>query len=210
MPRVVDPVTRRRQVVDAVFRLAIRDGLASASLRNVADEAGLNIGSVRHYFDSHQQLMLFAMREMLDRVARRLMSRVERLPDLAEVSPKRRRELLADLLEQLLPLDEARRAEVTVWIEFVTAARTYPALADLAHETAAGAREVVRRVLTRALAAGEVRAELDLDREVGRLWALIDGLSLNAVLNPDLVGPSDCVAALHAHLDELRRPAAYS
>ena len=42
------------------------------------------------------------------------------------------------LLDELLPLDDTRRAEITVFLEFATAARTDPALDHLAREAAAG------------------------------------------------------------------------
>ncbi|MEI5134937.1 TetR family transcriptional regulator [Streptomyces libani] len=57
MPKQVDREARRREVVDALFRVAVRDGLQRASLRAVADEARLNIGSVRHYFAGQEELM---------------------------------------------------------------------------------------------------------------------------------------------------------
>ena len=44
------------------------------------------------------------------------------------------------LLEELLPLDDIRRAEITVFLEFATAARTDPALDHLAREAAASTR----------------------------------------------------------------------
>ncbi|MER5729867.1 TetR/AcrR family transcriptional regulator [Streptomyces sp. NPDC002138] len=208
MPKVVDPVARREQVVDALFRIAIREGLQQASLRNVADEAGLNIGSVRHYFATHQELMIFAMRSMVGRVSGRLLRHVDAAPDLRACSREERRKVVAALLEELLPLDDARRAEVTVFVEFAAAARTTPALGAPAREAAAGTRALITRVLTRLDEAGDVRPGLDLATETVRLWALLDGLSLDAVLHPELMSGADCVAALRAHLDALGPAAA--
>ncbi|MDQ2883127.1 MAG: TetR/AcrR family transcriptional regulator [Actinomycetota bacterium] len=198
MPKLVDPVVRRLDVVEALFRVVVRSGLQQASLRAVADEAKLNIGSVRHYFDDQQELMRFAMQSMLDRVAARLYRRVEELPAMGALSRPRRRQWVVDLLSELLPLDDARRGEVIVWMEFTTAARINPVLDDLAQKSAAGTRSLVRQVL-----AGILRAGLDLNVETERLVALLDGLSINAVLRPDLLSAADCVAALHTHLAEL-------
>ncbi|MEK8143280.1 TetR family transcriptional regulator [Streptomyces sp. M10(2022)] len=75
----MDPDARRRTVVDALFRVVVRDGLQRTSLRAVADEAELNIGSLRHYFASQQELMGFAMQSMLDRLGSRLLQRVEQI-----------------------------------------------------------------------------------------------------------------------------------
>ncbi|MEU9040857.1 MULTISPECIES: TetR family transcriptional regulator C-terminal domain-containing protein [unclassified Kitasatospora] len=46
----------------------------------------------------------------------------------------------------------------------------------------------------------------DLDIETRRLSALLDGLTLQAVRHPDLVGPEDLCAVLHRHLDTLAAP----
>lgn len=204
MPKLVDPAARRLAVVDAVFRVVLRDGLERASLRTVADEAGLNIGSVRHYFDSQRDLMCFAMQAMIDRVGARLLCRVADYDALGPVGPAQQRERAVGLLGELLPLDEQRRAEVTVFIDFVMAARTNPAFAGLADKAARGIRSLVRQTLTRLLEASGVRKDLDLDVETERLASLLDGLGLNAVLYPQLVGADACAAVLLAHLEGLK------
>ncbi|MFF4989108.1 TetR/AcrR family transcriptional regulator [Streptosporangium saharense] len=206
MPKQVDPVARRADVVDALFRVVFREGLQRASLRAVADEAGLNIGSLRHYFANQQELMGFAMRAMLDRVSGRLMRRIDEAGDVDALTLEQRRRLSLDLLAELLPLDETRRVEVAVFVDFVTAARTHPAIdAGLAREAAVGARALVRRILRRAMDSETLRPDLDLDVETERLSSLIDGLSLNTVLYPDLLSPRACLDVLRAHLDGLTR-----
>ncbi|MFC4591035.1 TetR/AcrR family transcriptional regulator [Sphaerisporangium corydalis] len=204
MPKQVDPVARRGEVVDALFRVVFRDGLQRASLRAVADEAGLNIGSLRHYFADQQELMRFAMRAMLDRVGDRLLHRIDELGDLSALTEEQRLRLPMDLLSELLPLDETRRAEAAVFIDFVTAARTHPAIDDeLARRSAAGTRSLIRRILTRMREMGTLRPGLDVDVETERLNSLVDGLGLNTVLYPDLLSPQGCVEVLQTHLDEL-------
>ncbi|MGW8379449.1 TetR family transcriptional regulator C-terminal domain-containing protein [Streptomyces sp. ODS28] len=203
MPRQVDAAARRRAVVDALFRVVVRDGLQRASLRAVADEAGLNIGSVRHYFGSQAELMRFAMRSMIDRVTRRLEDRLAGLGDLDALGADERRRVAVELLAELLPLDEGRRAEITVFLDFGVAARTEPGLADLAAEAARGTRALARRALAGLSGAGAVRDGLDLDAETDRLAALVDGLGLHGVLHPDTLSPRRCRAALAAHLEQL-------
>jgi AcrR family transcriptional regulator len=198
MPKVVDPSERRREVVDALFRVVVRDGLQRASLRTVAAEAGLNIGSLRHYFATHQELMRFAMNSMIERVAGRLLAAIEDAGDLAALSPQERLELCVHLLGELLPLDEARRVEVTVFLDFAAASRTDPALRDLAARAAVGTRAFVRRLLQQL-----ERPGLRLDVETERLSSLVDGLGLNAVLHPELVSGPDCLESVRAHLASL-------
>ncbi|MFE7580486.1 TetR/AcrR family transcriptional regulator [Streptomyces gardneri] len=206
MPKHVDPDARRRHVVDALFRVVVREGLHRTSLRAVADEAQLNIGSLRHYFASQQDLMRFAMQSMLDRVGGRLLEHVERIGDLGSRPRPEQLRLAAGLLAELLPLDEHRRAEVIVFLDFNTAARTNPAFVDLSRQAAEGTRNLLRRVLSRLHEEGALRPALDLDIETERLTALLDGLSLSAVLHPEILAPRACADVLLAHLDELSRP----
>ena len=51
VPRVVDPIERRNRLAQAVWRVVRREGLERASVREVAREAGVSMGSLRHYFD---------------------------------------------------------------------------------------------------------------------------------------------------------------
>lgn len=208
MPRHVDPEARRRLVVDALFRVVVREGLQRTSLRAVADEARLNIGSLRHYFDSQQDLMRFAMQSMLDRVERRLLEHVERIGDLGRHPRPEQLRLTAGFLAELLPLDEHRRAEVTVFLDFNTAARTDPAFGDLSRRTAEGTSNLVRHALTRLVATDALRPGLDIGIETERLTALLDGLGLRAVLHPASLSPRTCAEVLAAHLGELSVPAA--
>ncbi|GAA3264752.1 TetR/AcrR family transcriptional regulator [Nonomuraea helvata] len=203
MPKIVDPVERRREVVDALFRVVVRDGLQRASLRTVAAEAQLNIGSLRHYFATQEELMRFAMGSMIERVAERLRAAIEEAGDLAVLSAQELLELCARLLGELLPLDERRRGEVTVFLDFAAASRTDPALRDLASQVAVGTREFVGHVLERLEARGALRRGLRLDVETERLSALVDGLAMNAVLHPELVGAYDCLEVVRTHLGAL-------
>ncbi|MEV6564911.1 TetR/AcrR family transcriptional regulator [Streptomyces kronopolitis] len=203
MPKQVDREARRRDVVDALFRVVVRDGIQRASLRTVADEAGLNIGSVRHYFAGQEELMRFAMRSMLDRVGERLRRRIEEFGELSGLPAPRIRDCAVELLGELLPLDDSRRAEVTVLVDFSTAARTDPALDDLARETATATRALVRRILARLDTAGGLRPGLALDTETERLTSLLDGLACTAVLRPDVLAAATCATVLRAHVDDL-------
>ncbi len=203
MPKQVDPEARRRHVIDALFRVVVREGLHRTSLRAVADEAQLNIGSLRHYFASQQDLMRFAMQSMLDRVSHRLLEHIEGIGDLEGRRRHEQVQLAAGLLAELLPLDEHRRAEVTVFLDFNTAARTNEAFGDLARQAAEGTRWLIRRVLSRLEASGSLRPGLDLSLETERLTALMDGLSLGAVLHPETLKPQTCIDVLLAHLGDL-------
>ncbi|GIL31717.1 TetR/AcrR family transcriptional regulator [Actinocatenispora comari] len=203
MPRKVDAEARRRDVVAALFRVAERDGLARVSLRTVADEAGLNLGSLRHYFASQQELMRFAMQAMVDRVGDRLQARVDRIRALGDLPAADRVEQATDLLAELLPLDDERRAELTVFLDFTAHARTHPELRDLAVRAATGSRSLARRVVARLAGDSTPADEIELQTE--RLVSLVDGLGVNATLYPEVLTAPRAREVLHAHLTALAR-----
>ncbi|GIG70789.1 TetR/AcrR family transcriptional regulator [Phytomonospora endophytica] len=201
MPKIVDPEERRKAVVDAVFRVVRRDGVEAASLRNIATEAGLAIGSVRHYFTSHEELMVFAMKEMVERVSARVLAHAEAL---RRPAPVRDRAARAEaLLREFLPVDDERFDETVVWLEFVKAARTRPSLQPEAKRLHDGMRMIVGKVLSEAHRNGRLREGLDLGIETEHLAALLDGLAMAAVLQPWSFTPERAVDVLHAHLGTL-------
>lgn len=201
MPRVVVAETRRQDVAQAVLRIVGREGLENASLRNVAQEAGLVIGSVRHYFASHTELMIFTMEELRRRIDGRIRSHAEQLLDPNAGIDRRAR--TEELFAEFLPLDETRREEAVVWLAFVTAARTRPEFRPCARRMHEEARELIGRVLLEAQRSGGIPGDLDIALETQRLAALLDGLTLGGVLHPDLMPPEDARAILHRHLRDL-------
>ncbi|GLY49620.1 TetR family transcriptional regulator C-terminal domain-containing protein [Lentzea sp. NBRC 102530] len=198
-PRVVDPVARRRAVAEAVFRVVVRDGVEQASLRNVAMEAGLSIGSIRHYFDSHDAVVVFAVEFLIESIDQRVFEHVKSMRDPTD--PRRPGERV---LSEVLPLDDRRRDEAVLWLAFATAARTRPSLLPHAERLYDGLRRLCRRVLAVMSEAGTIAPAHDLDLESERLASLLNGLTVDGVLHPDRMTPELTLSVLRGHLDSLR------
>lgn len=197
MPRVVDSEARRRHLADAVWRVVRRDGLGGASVRAVASEARLSMGSLRYYFASQSELHRFAMRLVMDDVR----ARIEALELPAD--PTRAAE---QVLVELLPLDERRRAESEVWLAFTARALVDPALRALRDEAYDLLHDVCRHLLSAVVPdAAEGRGQLELETE--RLYALLDGLLLHGVIRPTDGQRSLLHQVLAHHLHALACPA---
>ncbi|MEV6908288.1 TetR family transcriptional regulator C-terminal domain-containing protein [Amycolatopsis sp. NPDC051071] len=201
MPKIVIPQDRRKAVSEAVIRVVSREGIEGASLRNVAKEAGLAIGSVRHYFDSHEELMIFTMRELGQRIGERIGTHVDKLVTAGPDGD--RQAMVEDLFAEFLPLDPTRSDEAVAWLAFVVAARTRPELRPTAEEQHQYVRTLIRRILQEAIARGGLPDELDIEVEILRLSALLDGLTLQTVLHPDSTSPELLVGALRRSLRTL-------
>jgi AcrR family transcriptional regulator len=192
MPRLVDPAGRRHDLAEAVWRVIRRDGLDGASVRAVAKEAGLSMGSLRHYFGTQSELLVFAMRMVIDRIEERVAGL--RVPD----DPRRAAETV---LRELLPLDDERRAENEVWLAFTARALVDPALRALRDD----GYDLLRNACLGwvRLLVGPERAPVDVDVETDRLFALLDGLAVHAAMRPAHCSPELLTAVLSRHLDDL-------
>jgi len=194
VPRVVDPDARRRHLANAVRSVIRRDGLERASVRAVATEAGLSMGSLRHYFGTQTELHCFAMRQVMEDIG----SRIEALELFDD--PRQQAE---QVLSEFLPLDAERRAESEVWLAFTARALVDPALRALRDEAYDVLQAVCRRLVTPLLGpAGNAPADLVL-LEAERLYAVLDGLLLHGVIRPASADSDLQRAVLRRHLDSL-------
>ena len=82
MVKQVDHAARRRAIADALWRVVAREGFEGVSLRHVAAEAGVSMGMVQHYFHTKEQMLLFALDSMEERVGARFAAELARFPDL--------------------------------------------------------------------------------------------------------------------------------
>jgi AcrR family transcriptional regulator len=194
LPARIDAEERRTRVVHAAFGLVAAEGIDALSLRRVAAAANLNIGSVRHFFHGHEDLMAAAARDAGDRMARRLSAHpAGELKGLAGTAAL---DALQELVEQVLPVDADRRAEAAVVLEFVIASRTRPVFAPMAARMAADLREVLAEALTAlAIANPETGAR--------QLAAVIGGLTVDAVTPHGAITAAELRATLRAHLSLL-------
>jgi AcrR family transcriptional regulator len=218
VPKFVDAEERRREVVEAVFRIVATDGLERASLREVAEEADLAVGSVRHYFASSEELLLHAFAVVVDRITARLAEAGTAVAGLASGTEEHRRAVLT-LLGQFLPLDEERAVDSCVWLAFKNAARIRPFLApeaDRSHRAVAAVMgELVMGLIggpgnrlgdddapeDSALAGDNVRQVFVTEAE--RLLATLEGLCMHALLQPEWMTAEMCQDVLESHLRSL-------
>ena len=196
MPKIVDAEARRRELAEAVWGVIRRDGLERASVRNVAREAGLSMGSLRHYFGTQAELLAFAMRLVTERVHRRI--------EGLDLSGSGARRAVERVLAEVLPLDGERRAEAEVWLALTGRALVDPELRALRDEAYDLLHTLCRRSVAALVEAGEAARGVDVGLEAERLYAVIDGLAVHAVVRPRRLPPDRTTAVLARHLDSLR------
>lgn len=201
MPKIVDAEARRAEIVEAVSRIIAVDGLERASLREVAEEAGLAVGSVRHYFAGSDELLRFSFAAVVDRILARLTAS---LPAVVACDPgsDAQREAVLTLLGEFLPLGEDRAVDACVWMAFKNAARIRPFLAAEADRSHREVAAVVGQVIT-VLVKDDGEGQQLLTVEAERLLATLDGLCMHALLQPAWMTAGMCHDVLDRHLRSL-------
>jgi AcrR family transcriptional regulator len=189
MPKLVDRDARREELASALWRLVLREGIESASLRRVAAEAGWSAGSLRHYFATQSDLLAFAMELVVQRVT----DRVDAIQPASDP-----RETAERVLHEVLPLDPERTAEMQVWLAFTARALVEPDLRELRDAAHVGLRGL-------CVAAVDLIGGSIADAE--QTHALIDGLALHAVLDPATTTPARQIALLATQLDAVAQGA---
>ena len=156
-------------------------------MRSVAREAGLSAGAVRHVFSTQAELVAFGMTALAERVGRRLAALA---PDATPL------DAAAATARAAAPLDPERHAEAEVWFAYVSRARVDPELLPLAERAGEGLRGVVREAL------GLLGREAT-EAVVEEVYAVLDGLTVHAVLSPGRPAPDLMEQVLRAHLARL-------
>jgi AcrR family transcriptional regulator len=173
VPKLIDHAHRQEQIGEAVWRVIQRDGVSAVSIRDVAAEAGISAGSLRHVFASKAELLAYSMRLVQKRVR-------ERVQTHAAITDPWARALA--VIGEFLPLDDRRRCEMEVNLALVAESPAHPLLKEIALHAQEELRAGCSTVLTRLVEHELIRPTLDIDAEAIRLHALIDGLALHALL----------------------------
>lgn len=101
MPRLIDAEERNAEIARAALRVLENEGMSALSVRNVAAEAGIAPASLRRAFPSQHSLREYCIELIEERATARIAS-------IKLIG----RELVDEVLAQLLPLDGERRMEM--------------------------------------------------------------------------------------------------
>jgi len=192
VPRQVDHDERRQELASAAARVIARSGVAGATMREVAAEAGWTTGALTHHFADKRALLLFTLETSLEgRWARRQARR----------SLDAHAALRATLIDAL-PTDEASLLHWTVTVAFCAQASGDPELAVTQRDAYREFRSDVTALVT---ASGRASGD-DAVHEAERLIALLDGVALQALFDPATWPPSRQVAVIDEALTPTPSP----
>ncbi|MEU1387992.1 MULTISPECIES: TetR/AcrR family transcriptional regulator [unclassified Nonomuraea] len=177
MPRQVDHDQRRRQIAEAVWRLATRGGLEDVTLRQVATEAGVSARLLQYYFGTRDQLLLGALKILNDDAEQRARERLALLGDAPGM-----RAIVRGVLLELLPLDEERRNRHLVYAAYFVRFLADPALAEVARDAPLALENLVAGLIAQGQELGQASRDVDAAAEAAFLLAGAEGIQSSVLL----------------------------
>lgn len=186
----MDRAARKAHMAEAVWQVIRDRGIGAVSVRSVADQAGVAVGSLRHLFPTRAELLEFSAELMVQRA----MERIRGIPPTENVQ-----QYALEVVKHLLPLEPDSRAELEVNIALIAESPALPdlvAIRDHAYqELGEGCTRLVEMLVGRA-------RDPHIEQHGRRLHALVDGLAIHLLMHP----PSEDVAwAIAIVRDELAR-----
>lgn len=179
MPKRIDEEKRRERIAEAVWNIAANQGLERATIRAVAAECGLSVGSIQRSFRAQEELKRFAMELVVQRVTTRLNDTGE-LP----VRAGDRTAAITELLMETLPLDAEREKEARIWAAFSTAVLTDEGLGCYSRQMNSALERFCLECIRDLNSPEPSRGDSDIRLEATHLHCLLDGLTLALLTDP--------------------------
>ena len=195
MPKIVDHEAQRENFALAAMRLMALHGLEGVTMRAVAAEAGLSYGSLFHYFDSKDELLLHAVQHLTGEQTRRVNAYESRYSGL---------KALEHLLCDDAIVSDSSRDSWLVWMTFQYKVALEPSFAERHAEMINGWLGRIASLLGDAIVAGEVPDSLDVELEALALWAYSSGVGQMGLLHPQSMDAARQKQLIVAYLDKLR------
>ncbi|MFF9785959.1 TetR/AcrR family transcriptional regulator [Streptomyces nigrescens] len=189
MPKQVDHESRRRQIAEAVCQLADESGLEGVTLRDVAARAQVSMGAVQRCFGTKEEMLVFALGHIGERVTARVSAR------LAASPAQSARTALGHAATEVSLLQKEHRAEARVWLAFAAQAAVSPPLAGILRTNYAGLQTVFAQLIA------EASDTADPDRAARTLLALADGLTTHVLIGH--LSPAEALDVLDGQLNRL-------
>jgi AcrR family transcriptional regulator len=199
---------RRTEILEAAIRVLARDGLAQASTRKLAAEAGINQATLLYHVGSKDELLLAVLRAMMRQTREIAVAAAEEDLPL--------REAIANSLRAFWHHVEATPELQVMQYELTLYALRNPEAAWLAREQYRGYCEVVEGVLHAACEQQGVTGAIPLDALARFIVGGLDGLILQFVSDQNttrarcdlesLIAAVIALAEGSAPVDEMAQP----
>ena len=177
------------------MRLIARHGIEGVTMRAVANEAALSYGSLFHYFDSKDELLMYAVGHLTAGQTERVNKYQSRYSGI---------KALEHLLFDDAIINESSKDSWLVWLTFQYKVALDESFAAMHADLIRGWLNRIASLLQEAQRRGEIPDALDVDFEAMALWAYSAGVGQMGLLHPESLPAAFQKRLITAYLDKLR------
>ncbi len=185
---------RRRQILDAAAAMLAQKGYHGMTMDDIVSKSGLSKGTLYWYFKSKKEIILAIMSRHLEEAKIRTYSSLEGVNTFSEQIQV----ILNDMvnMHECAPNEDSRNRQIQLTTEFWRQAAVDPEVNAKMSATYEWQTELGQKLVRAAVARGEI-CEVDATALSDVLIAMLDGLSLRWLLNPNGVDLVRSAQALH-------------
>lgn len=192
MPKLIDHEAKKLDIAHAAWKILLKEGMGGASVRNIAKEAGITLGALRYYFTSQEELLSYTE----DLIHANLAEKTSEL-FMADLLP---REKILKLLMGLLPEREGEDSASEVRLIFKLHSKYSRQSYDRSRDSI---YQAVKSVMSNLVMLNLLKKDTDLSLETDRLYALMDGLAMDSMLQGAEGKPNKIRNILETHMKSI-------
>lgn len=149
--------------------------MKGASLRAIARELESTTGVLTHYFRNKDELLLFVLETIMNRLGEIMVQAAEGIEGLQR---------LKVMMLAILPTTPELVTIWRAWLAFVGAALEHPGLVNEHQRHYTNLKGFIYEEFAALQAAGQIGSNLDLDFEAAAWIATFDGIGVNMIAAP--------------------------
>ena len=188
------PEVRKTLVLEAAARLIADEGLLAATMRRIAEAAGISLGTLTHHFESIDDLLAQALELASIQFTEALLAKGANGTGLVR---------LHALCRAVLPDDVATVRQWRLWIQFWSRAVYDPELTRMHDKRYRAWHATVEEVIQSGIDDGSLRSNLHKQEATRHLVALVDGVCFQVALEGGGMTPAQGLRIIKRVVDEL-------
>jgi AcrR family transcriptional regulator len=194
MPKIANHAERRKEVCEAVWEVIARDGLEATTLRAIALELGMTTGVLMHYFRDRDDLIEFAIEEV--------MNRLEASVD-QQVAGKSGLPRLEALILAGLPISAKAQRGWKIWLAITGASVGRVSLLAQHQRRYAMLRQRVAKEIKSLKQNGVIAHDINVTAEADASIELTDGIGVGWFIDPERYTQGKQRTAVKRFIDRL-------
>lgn len=194
MPKKIDHDVRRREIAEAAVTVIGANGIDNTRLIDVARAAHVTTGSITHYFEGKNAVMLAALDHASQNILELLRTESDKIAD---------RDKLIEMAALVLPTHEDGARDWRVWLAFYGRAMSDASLARVNNAYYDEFRDRTADVIKRHQAEGKISKAIDPMTTADSIITVVDGLGVRATIDPENWPPERQKQQLRAMLTPL-------